>query len=136
MEKLLYGLRCILLLTVITALLTRVNHITIPKYTLANSEWPSTSTYHQFYKMEKDTLDVLFFGASVAVNSFSPQELYNNFGITSYNLGSEQQSIFLSYFWLKEALTYQSPKVVVLDTLYLFNTHPENAINTTATASS
>lgn len=65
------------------------------------------------------------------MNAFSPQEIYNSYGIRSYNLGSEQQSIFLSYFWLKEALRFQSPQVVVLDIRFLFNLHPENAINTT-----
>lgn len=80
--------------------------------------------------MKKNTVDVLFFGSSVCVNAFSPQEIYNSYGIRSYNLGSEQQSIFLSYFWLKEAARFQSPQVVVLDTKFLFALHPENEINT------
>ncbi len=31
-------------------------------------------------------------------------------------LGAQQQSLPVSYFWLMEALRYQSPSVVVLDT--------------------
>lgn len=112
-------------------ILLRYNKVLEPKYIYANSIWPTTSSYEQFYNMKKDSIDVLFFGASVAVNTFLPQELYNDYGITSYNLGSEQQSIFLSYYWLKEALRFQKPKVVVLDSLFLNNLHPENPINTT-----
>lgn len=108
-----------------------INQILLPKYIYKNSTWPTTSSYNQFYQMEKNSIDVIFLGSSVCVNAFSPQELYNNYGIRSYNLGSEQQSIFLSFFWLKESLRFQSPQVVVLDTRFLFTLHPENAINTT-----
>lgn len=110
-----------------------INKILEPKYTLHNSSWPTTSTYNQFYRMDRDTIDVLFFGSSVAASTFIPQVFYDEYGITSYNLGSEQQSIFLSYYWLKEALRFQSPKVVVLDLEFMENYHPESPINTKET---
>lgn len=100
------GVRGLLFLLVLAASLYFINEMLMPKYILKNSTWPTTSSYNQFYQMENDSIDVLFFGSSVAVNSFSPQEIYNEYGIRSYNLGSEQQSIFLSYFWLKEALRF------------------------------
>ena len=118
-------------LAILAISLYYINRTFVPKYIYKNSIWPTTSSYNQFYKMDKDSVDVLFFGSSVAVNAFSPQEIYNNYGIRSYNLGSEQQSVFLSYYWLKEALRFQSPKAVVLDTKFLFELHPENPINTT-----
>lgn len=126
-----YFMQSIAFLMILVTSLYFINQILMPKYILKNSTWPTTSSYNQFYKMNKDSIDVLFFGSSVAVNAFSPQEIYNSYGIRSYNLGSEQQSIFLSYFWLKEALRFQSPQVVVLDTRFLFELHPENPINTT-----
>ncbi len=107
-----------------------INQVVMPKYILKNNIWPTTSSYNQFYEMEKNTVDVFFLGSSVTVNAFSPQEIYNDYGIRSYNLGSEQQSIFLSYYWLKEALRFQSPQVVVLDTRFLFQIHPGSKINT------
>lgn len=124
-------IKSILFLVILAFVLNYINQILLPKRIYRNSIWPTTSSYNQFYLMEKNTIDVIFLGSSVCVNAFSPQEIYNNCGIRSYNLGSEQQSIFLSYFWLKEALRFQSPQVVVLDTRFLFNLHPENAINTT-----
>lgn len=123
--------RSVVFLTILITSLYYINQVLVPKYIYKNSIWPTTSSYNQFYKMDKNSVDVLFFGSSVAVNAFSPQEIYNNYGIRSYNLGSEQQSIFLSYYWLKEALRFQSPKTVVLDTRFLFELHPENPINTT-----
>ena len=130
-EKIKGIIRSVIFLSILASVLCWINQILEPKYIYKNSTWPTTSSYHQFYQMEENTIDVLFFGSSVCVNAFSPQEIYNSCGIRSYNLGSEQQSIFLSYFWLKEALRFQSPQVVVLDTKFLMDIHPENAINTT-----
>ncbi len=123
--------KSVVFLTILITSLYYINRTLMPKYIYKNSTWPTTSSYNQFYKMDRNSVDVLFFGSSVAVNAFSPQEIYNNYGIRSYNLGSEQQSVFLSYYWLKEALRFQSPRVVVLDTRFLFELHPENPINTT-----
>lgn len=119
-----------LFLGILVSMLWEINQVLMPKYIYKNSIWPTTSSYNQFYQIEENTIDVLFLGSSVCVNAFSPQEIYNSYGIRSYNLGSEQQSIFLSYFWLKEALRFQSPRVVVLDTRFLFDINPENKINT------
>lgn len=81
---------------------------------------PTTLSYLNFYEMEEDTIDVLFMGSSLAATSYIPQELYERYGITSYNLASEKQSPIVSYYWLKEAFRYQSPKVLVLDCYYFF----------------
>ena len=115
---------------IITALsLVMMNRVLVPKYDYSNSEWPTTSTYEQFYKMKKDTVDVLFLGSSVMVNAASPQEIYREYGIRSYNLGSENQSPIISYWWLREALRFQSPSAVVMDCRFLYPLHKENDLN-------
>lgn len=101
-----------------------LNQVLTPKY-FYNNTWPTTSTYLGFYKMERNTVDVLFFGSSHAASSFSPQILYDRYGITSYNLGCEQQNLITSYYWLKEALRFQKPKAIVLDCYILFHTTKE-----------
>ena len=100
-----------------------------PKF-LYMDMWPTTSTHLGFYQMEKDTIDVLFLGSSHAVSAFNPHELYNQYGITSYNLGSEQQNLVMSYYWLKEALRYQSPKAVILECYFLFPYDTKEPLNT------
>lgn len=124
-------LRRILFLAVLLVSLYHINILLMPKYSYSNSDWPTTATFEEFYDMERDSIDVLFFGSSVAASAFSPQEIYDHNHIRSYNLASEQQSLFLSYYWLREALSYQSPKVVVADLKFLFPVHPESPINTT-----
>lgn len=105
-----------------------VYQVMVPKF-FFDDAWPTTSTYIGFYQMEENTVDVLFFGSSHAASSFIPQELYNHYGITSYNLGCEQQNLVTSYFWLKEALRYQQPKAVVLDCCILFPCIKDEALN-------
>ena len=117
-------------LLILAVLLSGINGVLLPKSYLYNSYWPTTSSYRTFYTMDRNTVDVLFLGSSYCVNGFCPQEIYDSYGIRSYNLGSEQQSVFLSYYWLKEALRYQSPSVVVLEGKFMMPLHPENPINT------
>lgn len=106
-----------------------IYQLIVPKYFYEN-DWPTTSTYCGFYQMEKNTTDVLFFGSSHAASFFIPQELYNRYGITSYNLGCEQQNLVVSYYWLKEALRYQQPKAVLLDCYMLFDYNTKEPLNT------
>lgn len=118
-------------MTILIFILMRINTILEPTYDYHNSEWPGTSTFKEFYKLESDSVDVLFLGASVVTNGIAPQVIYDEYGIRSYNLSSEQQSLFVSYYWLKEALRTQSPKVVVLDTLFLEPLHEDEPFNMT-----
>lgn len=73
------------------------------------------ATYEGFYEQPQNSIDILFLGTSHCYNSFSPEILYQEYGISSYNLGSSMQSTMLSYFWLKEALQYQNPSFVVFE---------------------
>ncbi len=123
--------KSIAFLMILVIVLVGTNTILLPKTYINNAVWPSTSKFNQFYEMDKDSIDVLFIGSSVAANAFSPQEIYDSYGIRSYNLASQQQSVFFNYFWLKEALKTQSPKVVVMDSKFLFTLHPESPVNTT-----
>lgn len=119
-----------LFLALLAALLAGLNRLLVPKNYLSNRSWPTTASINEFYAMETNSVDVLFLGSSVAVNHFAPQLLYDRFGIRAFNLGTEQQSILFSYWWLREALRFQSPKVVVLEGLFLQDCHPEFPANT------
>lgn len=111
--------RIIVFLVLTVLMLGILTRIFIPKY-FYNDTWSMTTTYSGFYDMEENTVDVLFLGSSRTMSSFVPQQLYNEYGITSYNLGSTQQSMLVTYFWLKEALRFQTPKAVVIEVKELF----------------
>ncbi len=125
-----FAARCIVFICILCMCVKYIYQLIVPKFFIENSTWPTTSTYLGFYEIEKDTIDVLFFGSSHAASFFIPQELYNNYGITSYNLGCEQQNLVTSYFWLKEALKYQHPGAVVLECYILFTYMDSEPLNT------
>jgi len=62
-----------------------------------------------------EQLDVLFFGDSHAYSGIYPMELWENYGITSYNLANYDLTIPVSYWVMRNALLTCKPKVVVLD---------------------
>ena len=65
-------LRAVIFLSLLVVSLYYINKMLLPKYISSNSNWPTTTTYNQFYEMEEDTVDVFFFGSSLMVNAFSP----------------------------------------------------------------
>ena len=114
-----YLVKGIIFTVILIALIHLTNRLLIPKYYFTNI-WPTTSGLSGFYQMERDSIDVLFLGSSVAEAQFIPQVLYNDYGIRSYNLACEQQNLVTSYYWLKEVLRFQKPSVVIVDTYMLF----------------
>lgn len=127
-KNFLYLLKGFLLSFLIFILLFEINRIENPKY-FYDTTWPTSATYNGFYQIPENSVDVLFLGSSHAAAGFLPQELYNNYGITSYNLGCEQQNLLVSYYWLKEALHTQAPKCVVLDTYILHSYKSDEPLN-------
>ena len=80
-------------------------------------DWNNYDTVRGFYEEPKDTIEVAFFGTSCVVNSITPMELYENYGICAYNFGTEQQPMLASYYWIKEAYRKHAETLstVVLD---------------------
>lgn len=113
------GIRAVAFLLLLLGIYEVFALIVIPK-TFTGNGFSTTSTYSDFYELEKDTVDVIFLGSSNAVCAFIPEEMYAQYGITAYNLACEQQNLFVSYYWLEEAFCYQKPKVVVLDVAMLY----------------
>ena len=110
--------KCLIFCLLAALMVNRINSV----LKIKGQEYGVYNPYAQyggFYEMKKNTVDVLFLGSSHCYCGFSPQEFYNQYGIRSYNLGSSRQSIWNSYYWLREALKTQSPQVVVMDTYYV-----------------
>lgn len=85
-----------------------------------------TDQVHSFYSLEKNSLDVLFLGSSHLYYGVQPNVLWREQGIASYVMGSPEQTAATSYFLLKEAFRYQKPKVVAMESYYLWNTKMYN----------
>lgn len=121
-------IRSLAFVIIFCCLTVHYSKVMLPKF-YADNDWPTTSTYLEFYQMKRNTVDVLVLGSSRAVSSFSPQILYDEYGIRSYNLACEEQNLLISYYWLKEALRYQKPEVVVLEPHMVFDYMEEEPLN-------
>ncbi len=77
--------------------------------------WNMTLKVGGFYNEPEDSLDVMFFGSSHMYCSIDPRMLEEQTGLKSYVFATQQQPLWISYHYLKEALKTQSPETVVLE---------------------
>jgi hypothetical protein len=69
----------------------------------------------EFRRFPRQSIDVVFFGSSHMFMSINPIILWQEKGIPSYVLGGSVQLLWNTYYYIKECLKFQSPKVIVLD---------------------
>lgn len=117
--------KCIIFFIIGLFILHKLTYILVPKW--VSTVDPASPRFDGFYSQEKNTLDVLVVGASDVGRGYSPITVWNQYGITSYNLGTSNQTMSLAYYVIKEALKYQQPKVIVLDmdATFVTNDAPE-----------
>lgn len=87
------------------------------------------TSYAPFYQ-EDEQYDVLFVGTSVTNCGISPLDLWNDYGIVSYNIANSGQGIANSYYALKDALRVQKPQLVVMDVSYIARDSSTGMIHT------
>ncbi len=67
------------------------------------------------YAQKRNTVDVLFCGCSLMGLGIDQEALWHEYGIAGYNLWGSVQPFWNSYYFLKEALKTQQPKVIALE---------------------
>lgn len=78
------------------------------------------SRYIQVTEQAADSIDVLNIGDSLSLSILSPMELWREQGITGFNIGADGLRMAESYYYLKNACRNQKPKVLMMESLYLF----------------
>lgn len=68
-----------------------------------------------FYCEQKDSIDVVFIGASEVYSDYSPVYAYERYGYTSYNYSIEDNPLELYKWELDEVFAHQDPKLVVIE---------------------
>lgn len=68
-----------------------------------------------FYRQERNTADVIFYGSSHVYAGINVIDLWDDYGIAAYDLAGTMQTLWNSYYNMRETLKYQSPKVMVVD---------------------
>lgn len=74
----------------------------------------ANNKYAQFFD-EENNFDVLFLGTSHVVDAVYPLELWNDYGIVSYNFGGHGNQMPTNYWVLVNAMDYTTPELVVVD---------------------
>lgn len=73
--------------------------------------------FQRFYQADKNSIDVLFFGSSHAHCTIDHGLLWDQYGMAGYTLSAGSQEIDSTYYFVKEALEKQTPKVIVVEVL-------------------
>lgn len=69
---------------------------------------------HQPFLDHAQEYDVLLMGDSQVLNGVFPLEMYHDYGIAAYNMGTSNCVVPMTYWKLVNALDYASPKLVLL----------------------
>lgn len=69
----------------------------------------------QFYTLDKNSVDVMCFGSSHMFVDVNTTTLWEDYGIAGYDLGGTIQPLWNTYFYMKEALKTQRPKLMIVD---------------------
>lgn len=114
MKKAKKMLGCISIFGMIFAVMLSLNKATL------NRTSQGCIQLNDFYQLKEHTVDALFIGSSHVYYSVNTCMLYDNYGIASYLLASPGQPVWISYYFLEEALKTQSPQLVIFDICTLY----------------
>ena len=112
-------IKFIVFMSIVFFLLVKLGQIFTPKWS-NGEEQGQMYTVKGYYLMPEDSIDVLFLGDSNFYKCFSPMQIYEKTGITSYNYSVVSSRMYMLYYMLENALNYQNPKVVFLTVNTLF----------------
>lgn len=82
----------------------------------------SGSTWGQYLREVPDSTDVLFFGSSLVYCDVVPAVIWEESGLRSYVMAGPEQTIPMTYHYVRQALKTQSPKAVFVEITGLFYT--------------
>ena len=68
-----------------------------------------------FYQQPRNSVDMLVLGTSHAYSNINTGTLWDEFGIASCIFAGSEQPMWNTYYYLKEALKYQKPQLIVLE---------------------
>lgn len=100
------------LLVILTLLV--VTYFTLDRILLIKSE-DGIDQIRSYYKQPEGTVDALFVGSSHIFCHVNTGVLWDEYGISGFDLAGAEQPYWNSFYYIKEALKTQRPKVIVLD---------------------
>ncbi|MBQ2960976.1 MAG: hypothetical protein IJE09_07125 [Oscillospiraceae bacterium] len=112
-------LACVLTVCLTLAILAGLTQLTEKKEGYAK--------HAEFFDQEEN-YDVMFIGASPAMNGIYPMEMWKDYGIVSYNMAEAAHPLPASHWVMRLALEEKQPELVVIDCFRL-NLEPKTTAN-------
>lgn len=112
-QKIKVWIRCFVFLCIFLLLFIGTGEILHRK--TKSGAWNFSIKTGGFYNLEEDSIDVLAVGSSHCYCTVNPLIWWEKEGFTGYVLSSQQQPVSASYYYMKEALKYQKPQVVIYE---------------------
>ena len=112
-DKLKFFVKTVLFLALLGLCLVPVSRVMARKS--LEGAWDMTNKVGGFYNEEEGQFEVMFFGPSHAYAAFSPLAIWEETGIRSYVFATQQQPLWATYTYIKEALKKQSPALIVVE---------------------
>ncbi|MDR2531214.1 MAG: hypothetical protein LBC65_06710, partial [Oscillospiraceae bacterium] len=110
-------LRILAILAAFTLTLAAAQHLLTPKYV---GDVPEGAFIAEYYRADADN-SVIVLGSSKAYSAINPVAMFNSHGVTSYVRAAPEQRIWQSLYVLEDTLKRETPQVVVLDILEMYN---------------
>lgn len=107
-------LAALLFLLALAALLFFGGRVLKPKQADFGSNWGP------FLEEERDSIDVMFFGSSLVYCDIVPAVIWKNSGYSAYVLAGGEQTLPITYYYVREALRHQSPQAIFVEVSGLF----------------
>ena len=78
------------------------------------------SMWAAYLREPKNSVDVLFFGSSLVYCDIAPAWIWDESGLQSYVMAGPEQTIPLTYYYIREACRSQKPQTVMLEATGMF----------------
>lgn len=114
-KNLIFSLKVVIFIICVIPVVYKLGEI----YAIATTENKinnyNESRWNEFYSLPSNSIDTLYLGSSHSYCTFDPMIIDEELGTRGYQLGMPLQHYDSTYYTLREALNYQSPKTVVLE---------------------
>lgn len=107
-------------LTVVVVLIAALSAGNVLQNKFSDKYFLDRQNIKNFYDLPKNSIEVFVTGSSQIISGVSSPELYNEFGIAAYALGTCSQPVRAGYYWFSEMLKTQSPKVFIYEVSALY----------------
>lgn len=82
-------------------------------------QYKDAQSIRDFYKLKRNTCDVVFYGSSHCFCSINNALLWDDYGMSTFSLAENGQNLGNTYYYMVESLKTQKPKVLCVECVFV-----------------